>query len=58
MRPLTALIWCVTLLLVVWIAHRSRIEITITHRLDLSPLIRAAPAVPAPAARPQPARHP
>lgn len=48
MRPLTALIWCVTVLVVAWLAHRGRVEITITHRLDLSPLVRAAPAAPPP----------
>ncbi|MCX7790145.1 MAG: hypothetical protein N2378_05860 [Chloroflexaceae bacterium] len=44
MRPLTAAIWCATALVLAWLAHQSaaRIEITITHRLDLGNLVRPA----------------
>jgi len=42
-RPITALIWCATLLALAWLAHRATLDITITHRLDLTPILRYAP---------------
>jgi hypothetical protein len=42
-RHITAMIWCATLLALAWLAHRASVEITITHRLDLTPILRYAP---------------
>lgn len=45
---MTAAIWCATALVLAWLARQSavRVEITITHRLDLGNLVRPVHATP------------
>jgi hypothetical protein len=43
MNPLSTAFWCVTLLLLAWLAHSSRLEIVIVHRLDLGSLVQRVP---------------
>jgi hypothetical protein len=46
MKLVQTILWCLTLLVLAWLAHRATIELVVVHRIDFGPTVDAIKLVP------------
>lgn len=46
MKHIQTFLWCLTLLVLAWLAHQSTIELVVVHRIDFGPTVEAIKLVP------------